>query len=129
MSNVSTQVMQSMFNHLVSSYSEDEARDILISKYPEEKTSIYKMGVLETPRTDDKEEPTEKLVKAVKQKVAKAPKVAAPKTPKKESKLSRARTLYAEAPDKSRRAMVAVFVAELGLSTNVASHYYYNVKV
>lgn len=140
MSNVSAQVMQSMFNHLTASYSEDEAREILVQKYPEEKTQIYSMGKLVGGTVDVAEDSTEtdseKLATAVKQKTAKvktqktakAPK--APKAPKakKVSKMDRARELYAAATDKSRAAMIEVFGKELGLSKAAASTYYYSVK-
>ena len=145
MSNVSTQVIQSMFNHLTASYTEDEAREILSQKYPDEKVRIYEMGKLvngpvEVSLDEEVEQSdTEKLATAVKQKTTKtkapkAPKAAkAPKAPaapkeKKVSKMDRARELYAEATDKSRKAMIEVFGKELGLSAAAASTYYYTVK-
>lgn len=138
MSNVSANVIQSMFNHLAASYTPDEAKDILVAKYPDAesqikefkidglRTTVVEMGKVKSVVETDTE--TEKLTKAVKAKVAKAPK--APKDPaeKKVSKMDQARDLYAEATDKSRKAMIAVFMDKIGLSTAAASTYYYSCK-
>lgn len=134
-----TAVIASMFKHLTQSYSADEAREILIQKYPESEGDINALQV-ETATAeavaDAIETQTEKLAAAVKQKtakakpakVAKAPK--APKAPKvkKVTKMDQARELYAAASDKSRKAMIEVFGKELGLSAAAASTYFYTVK-
>ena len=148
MTTVSAQVIQSMFNHLAASYTEDEAREILVQKYPAEQSRIYAMGKLvngtvEVTTDSDEDESTEtdtsKLAKAVKvktakpakakpAKVAKAPKQPKAAAPKKVTKMDQARELYAAASDKSRKAMIEVFGKELGLSTAAASTYFYTVK-
>lgn len=145
MTTVSAQVMQSMFNHLAASYTEDEAREILVQKYPAEQTRIFSMGKLVNGTvevtTEDETEVTDtaKLAKAVKvmtakpakakpAKVAKAPKQPKAAAPKKVTKMDQARELYAAASDKSRKAMIEVFGKELGLSTAAASTYFYTVK-
>lgn len=145
MSNVSENVIQSMFNHLIASYSEDEAREILVQKYPAQKGDIYSMGKLvKSAKTaaveqegedgdaevevEEVETNTEKLAKAVKAKTAKPAKAAAAPKDKKVSKMDQARELYANATDKSRKAMIEVFGKELGLSAAAASTYFYNVK-
>ena len=138
MNTTSTKVIQNMFNHLAASYTEDEARDILVQKYPESEGEIkllqpanftvtkVEMGkvvsVTEAQTGSD-------LTKAVKAKVAKAPK--APKeakAPRTETKADIARRLFAEAEDKSRGAMIKVFMEQLGMSKAAASTYFYNVK-
>lgn len=137
MSDISTQVIQSMFNHLTASYSEDEAREILVQKYPAEKTHIYQMGKLVNGKVEvtveadaEPQSDASKLATAVKQKTAKQKPVKAAKVaaPKKVSKMDRARELYAAATDKSRSAMIEVFGKELGLSKAAASTYFYTVK-
>lgn len=124
-----TQVLTSMFKHLTASYSVDEAREILLQKYPEsandielivEETPINAQSVAEAIETE-----TEKLAVAVKEKTAKPKKPAKAKT---ESKMDKARALYAAAEDKSRKAMLEVFNKELGLSKAAASTYFYTVK-
>lgn len=139
MSNVSNQVLQSMFNHLTASYSADEARDILVQKYPDSEAEIkaidpsqftvtkVEMGkvVSVTEPASIEADSTAKLKSAVKAKTAK-PK--AEKATKGASKADQARELYAKAKDKSRAAMIAVFQEKLGMSKAAASTYYYNVK-
>lgn len=115
------QVIQSMFNHLVQSYSADEAREILIQKYPDAENDIQ---LMDATVEDQAEQST--LAAAVKQKTSK--KVAKPAKVKTESKMDRARQLYNSATDKSRKAMLEVFNKELGLSKAAASTYFYTVK-
>ena len=134
MSNVSAAVIQSMFNHLTSSYSADEAKEILIQKYPESEGDIqtlvvdpskYGITKVEMGKVVEVTPPATELTKAVKEKVAKPKKEKATKT---ESKVDIARKLYTEASDKSRGAMIKVFMDNLGMSKAAASTYYYNVK-
>lgn len=138
MSNVSANVIQSMFNHLTASYSENEARDILVQKYPESeslikefkidglRTTVVEMGKVKSVTEANTAETTE-LTKAVKAKVAKPKAVKAVKE-KKVSKVDQARELYEAAEDKSRGAVIAVFMEKLGMSKAAASTYYYNIK-
>ena len=149
MSSVSTQVVKSMFNHLIASYSADEAREILVQKYPDMEgeielltdPSLYGEPVETVEATDEEidlqaETAEADLVKAVKaktakpkkEKVSKPKKVKAEKPQKAESKVDIARKLYAAAEDKSRGAMIQVFMDQLGMSKAAASTYYYNVK-
>lgn len=137
-------VVESMFKHLVQSYSEEEAREILIGKYPEQEGEIIMLSLRpeEQKQLDDDMREVDKLVEAVRRKQAqkpakvakavKAPKPAkvakAAKTPRGDSKMSKARELFAKAKDQSRKAMIAVFVKELGLSPVAASTYFYNCK-
>lgn len=139
-------VVKSMFNHLVQSYSAEEAREILIGKYPDQEGEIR---LLVRDFTNDTEEDeadmkqVETVVEAAKRKQqqfqkakpAKAAKVAkkAAKTPvtrtaRADSKMSRARELFAKQKDQSRKAVIAVFVKELGLSPVAASTYFYTCK-
>lgn len=131
MTTANTQVLTSMFKHLTASYSVDEAREILLQKYPDafneieliiDETPVSANSVVEAIETE-----TEKLATAVKQKTAKPKKekVAKPKT---ESKMDKARAIYNAAADKSRKAMIEAFGKELGLSKAAASTYFYNVK-
>lgn len=141
-------VVKSMFNHLVQSYSEEEARDILIGKYPDQEGEIVllsreRQGVAEAADQDDMRE-VNQLVDAVRRKqataaikpakapkaakVAKGPKVVKTVNPRGESKMQKARELFGAAKDQSRKAMIAVFVKELGLSPVAASTYFYNCK-
>jgi hypothetical protein len=123
-----TNVLTAMFKHLTASYSVDEARDILMQKYPDSANDI-ELIVAEAPVAqnvaDAIETETKKLETAVKQKTAKPKKE---KVAKATSKMARARELYEAAEDKSRKAMIEVFGKELGLSVAGASTYYYNVK-
>lgn len=128
--NTSSAVIASMFNHLTQSYSADEAREILIQKYPEQEGEINLLdadaareSVVEAIETQ-----TQKLATAVKQKTAKPAKAAKAPKAKKVTKMDQARDLYAKAKDKSRAAMLEVFNKELGLSKAAASTYYYTVK-
>lgn len=117
---VSEQVIKSMYKHLIQSYSSDEAREILVQKYPEAEGDIENLTI-EVDTAEPVVETTLSKVKraATKQKPAKAPK---------ESKMARARDLYVAATDKSRGAMIQVFGKELGLSKAAASTYFYTVK-
>lgn len=106
--------VQSLLNHLTKTYSVDEAREILIQKYPNMQKEIEAMNI----------ETTEIKTEAFTAKDAK------PKTPKKTKKVTnaaRARELFAAAEDKSRNAIIDLFMRELGQNRNVASVYYYNV--
>ena len=123
------QVLTSMFKHLTASYSVDGAREILVQKYPESEGDI-ELIVAQTPVgvnavVEAIETETTKLASAVKQKVAKAPKA---KPVKAESKMDKARAIYAAAEDKSRKAMIEAFGKDLGLSKAAASTYFYTIK-
>lgn len=125
------QILTAMFKHLTASYSADEAREILLQKYPDSASDI-ELIVEETPVSSEAvvqaiESETEKLAEAVKQKVAK-PSKAKPVKVKAESKMDKARAIYAAAEDKSRKAMIEAFGKELGLSKAAASTYYYTIK-
>lgn len=128
-SNTSAAVMASMFKHLTQSYTADEAREILVQKYPEQEGDINLMSVEDVREAvgDAIETETAKLASAVKQKTAKPKAVKAPKAAK-VTKMDQARELYAAATDKSRKAMIEVFNKELGLSAAAASTYFYSVK-
>lgn len=160
---VSDQIIRSLFNHLVQSYSASEACDIMIEKYPhaegdirilmqhgytptEEETVMDQVnvvenasGLVEVPAADLKKAVKAKVAKTkrvhapqVKAKAPKAPKAAKPakaaKAAKGPSKMDRARELYAASSDKSRKAMMDVFAAQLGLGKAAASTYFYAVK-
>lgn len=139
MSNVSANVIQSMFNHLTASYSENEARDILVQKYPESesmikefkidglRTTVVEMGKVKsvTEASTETAPATVELKKAVKAKIAKPKAEKAAKAP---SKVDQAREIYEAAADKSRGAVIAVFMEKLGMSKAAASTYYYNIK-
>lgn len=125
--NTSAAVMQSMFNHLTASYTQDEAREILVQKYPEQEGAIKTFQVAAKDEAETESTETTKLATAVKQKTAKPKAVKAPKAVK-VTKMDQARELYAAATDKSRKAMIEVFNKELGLSAAAASTYFYSVK-
>jgi hypothetical protein len=131
---VSSAVIASMFKHLTASYSPDEAREILVNKYPDNRDDINSLQA-DRPTAQDVadaiDNETDNLVAAVKAKTAKSTnrsKPAKQSAEHKVTKIDRARELYANATDKSRKAMIELFTAELGLSTAAASTYYYNVK-
>jgi hypothetical protein len=105
-----------MFYHLTQTYTEDEAREILIQKYPEYEGDINLMVA-----TTDVEEDND-LASAVRAKTSKSSRP--PKTPK-VSKLALAKELYDASDDKSRKAMISVYIKELGLNATVASSYFY----
>lgn len=141
MSDVSKQVFQSMFNHLVQSYDPAEAREILIQKYPGQESDILDLNDdVDMTASEEQDDEAEEVViktkaskpaktaKPAKIKAVKAPKVAKPAKEKKVSKMDRARELYASATDQSRKAMIELFGKELGLSPAAASTYFYSVK-
>lgn len=121
---MTTRNIQSLYNHLTKSYSAEEARDILVQKYPDAEDDID--FVIENP-IEVEVAPVQELTKAVKAKVEKK---AEKKTRAKQtgSKMDQARQMYAAAEDKSRKAMMELFMSELGLGKAAASTYYYSVK-
>jgi hypothetical protein len=136
MTNVSANVIQSMFNHLSASYSADEAKDILVQKYPESetlikefkvdglRTTVVEMGKVKSVTEAGSTVATD-LKTAVKTKVAK------PKTesaPKKESKVDLARAMYNQSENKTRAVVVAMFMEKLGMSKAMASTYFYSCR-
>lgn len=138
MSNVSANVIQSMFNHLTSSYSESEARDILVQKYPDSESLIkeikpenYRVTSVSMGKVKSVSEPvsieTDGLKTAVKVKTAK-PKADKPVKEKKVSNASRAREIIAASTDKSRDSIVAQFMEKLGMEKSVANAYFYHFK-
>ena len=71
--------------------------------------------------------------KKVVRKTAKVTKTAAPKAEKvekvaKTSKMDTAREMYAQITDKSRKNIIRLFMAELGMSSAMASTYYYKIR-
>ena len=127
---VHSTVMRSMFNHLTKTFTATQAREILVQKYPNSKSEINKMEI----EMEDTNTTTEtiasaiaaaKTTKAAKTKTAKAPKAA---KAKRVTKMDQARELYKAESDKSRKNMIAVFSAKLGLSPAAASTYFYTVK-
>lgn len=129
MTSVSENVMASMFKHLTASYSPTDARVILKEKYPHATDAIdgFEVDTSVTAESvgDAIENQTAKIKAAVKARIAKPKAVKAPKA---ESKMDKARALYAAAEDKSRKAMIELFNKELGLSAAAASTYFYSVK-
>jgi hypothetical protein len=118
---ISEQVIKSMYKHLIQSYSADEAREILVQKYPEAEGDIENLSA-EIDQDPDPVQPS--ALAAVKKAVAKQKPAKAPKN----TKMARARELYENSTDKSRSAMIEVFNKELGLSKAAASTYFYTVK-
>lgn len=119
---VSEQVIKSMYKHLIQSYSTDEARDILIQKYPAVE------GEIENFLSEVDHEVVEPVVETTLAKVIKATTKQKPVQAPKNTKMSRARELYNASSDKSRAAMIQLFGKELGLSKAAASTYFYTVK-
>lgn len=109
-------LVKAMYKHLVVAYTPDEARDILLQKYPDAEGYVDEM-IAEVDQEDERNA----LLEAVKQKQK-------PQKEKPVTKMSLAQDLYAKAEDKSRKAMIELFMSELGLSKVAASTYYYNVK-
>ena len=121
---MSNELIRTMFKHLVKTYSVDEAREILVTKYPNAEEFIAELDATEEVQEVTNEPTPEKVEKAVRSK-------ATPKKVKKEkgpSKIDRARELYEAAEDKSRKAIIDLFVKELEMSKAAASTYYYNCK-
>lgn len=120
---MTTRNIQSLFNHLSKSYSAEEARDILVQKYPDAEDDItYALDSYEAPAV---EENTLAQAAEAKQKPKAEKKT---RTKQAGSKMDQARQMYAAAKDKSRKAMMELFMAELGLGKAAASTYYYSVK-
>ena len=140
---LSPAMIEVMFAHLMKTHSEQEARDLLIEKYPDSEGDILIFNPNEdtevelvTPSLEAVEVEAEveieaepvKIKKEAKVKVQKAPKVEAPAVEKKASKADQARELFQAAEDKSRGAMIKVFMEKLGFSKAAASTYFYNVR-
>lgn len=128
---MSNELIRVMFKHLVKTYSLEQAREILVTKYPNSKELIMSLESVE-PTVDEtvgavSEGALEKVKKAVKEKTAK-PKVVKPAKEKSESKMDKAKVLYAELEDKTRKNVIAQFVEQIGLTPAAASTYYYNIK-
>jgi len=131
--------IETMFERLTDSYTVDETVEILLAKYPNSKSKIEEMSIKmnDKPEAEETDVPVvekeaektdaEKLAKAVDKKT-KPPKKAKPPKEKKVTKASRARVLYADAVDKSRKAMIALFTKELDMSPSAASTYFYTCK-
>jgi hypothetical protein len=121
---ISEQVIKSMYKHLTQSYSADEARDILIQKYPEAEGDIENLLTMDLTEDVEPVEAAEDTLAKVKKATAKQKPAKAPKS----TKMSRAKELYNKAQDQSRGAMIELFTKELGLSKAAASTYFYSVK-
>ncbi len=131
-------VIQNMFNHLATAYSAEDAKDILLQKYPDAKEVLdnidagqfritkVEMGtpykVIEAVGTGTGKSTLKEVVKA---KVAKPSKVVEPKGT---SKRELAQKLFNASTDKSRAAIIDLFVKELGMTKAGASTYFYSVK-
>lgn len=180
--NLSETAMKAVMRNLLKDYSEDDARKMMIEKYPHLEGDIVNLNMNEedTPYTvknpapisfeavDDtfdeeaeldvegledtdieEDDETDRLIKAVESAIEAAEQPAKPvkvtktkpaKTSvvkeksvklvadKGESKAARAREMYANAADKSRKTMIAMYMNELGLSAAAASTYYYSAK-
>ena len=180
--NLSETAMKAVMRNLLKDYSEDDARKMMIEKYPHLEGDIVNLNMNEedTPYTvknpapvsfeavDDtfdeeaeldvegledtdieEDDETDRLIKAVESAIEAAEQPAKPvkvtktkpaKTSvvkeksvklvadKGESKAARAREMYANATDKSRKTMIAMYMNELGLSAAAASTYYYSAK-
>ena len=126
---MSNELIRVMFKHLVKTYSLEQAREILVTKYPNSKELIMSLESVNEPEVVEtvSEGALEKVKKAVKEKTAK-PKVVKPAKEKGESKADRAKKLYAELEDKTRKNVIAQFVEQIGLTQAAASTYYYNIK-
>lgn len=182
--NLSETAMKAVMRNLLKDYSEEDARKMMIEKYPHLQGDIVNLDVktedspyiMKNPApvsfeaVDDTfdeeaeldvegledvgvEDEADRLIKAVEAvletaeqpaKVAKTTKTKTTKTPavkaektaktakivadKGESKAARARDMYINATDKSRKTMIAMYMTELGLSVAAASTYYYSAK-
>ena len=126
---MSNELIRVMFKHLVKTYSLEQAREILVTKYPNSKELIMSLESVNEPEVVEtvSEGALEKVKKAVKEKTAK-PKVVKPAKEKGESKADRAKALYATLEDKTRKNVIAQFVEQIGLTPAAASTYYYNIK-
>lgn len=141
---LSPAMIEVMFAHLMKTHSEQEARDLLIEKYPDSEGDILIFNPNEdtevelvTPTFEAAEaeveaeveaQPAEKPAKAKKESKVKAPKAEKPAVEKKVSKVDQARELFQAAEDKSRGAMIKVFMEKLGFSKAAASTYFYNIR-
>ena len=143
---LSPAMIEVMFAHLMKTHSEQEAHDLLIEKYPDSEGDILIFNPNEdtevelvTPtfeaaeaevetEVEVKAQPVEKPAKAKKEAKVKAPKAEKPAVEKKVSKADQARELFQAAEDKSRGAMIKVFMEKLGFSKAAASTYFYNIR-
>ena len=126
---MSNELIRVMFKHLVKTYSLEQAREILVTKYPNSKELIMSLESVNEPEVVEtvSEGALEKVKKAVKEKTAK-PKVVKPAKERGESKADRAKKLYAELEDKTRKNVIAQFIEQIGLTPAAASTYFYNIK-
>ena len=156
--NLSETAIKAVMRNLMKDYCEEDARKLMIEKYPYLEGDIINISVTDddTPvasspepvvfeaidDTFDEEaeidvkdliDDTEQLiaVEAVVEetkKPIKTVKSTRTSTARKDSKAARARKLYMDATDKSRKAIVALFVSELDMTPTAAGAYYYHCK-
>lgn len=119
MKEVTYEMLQAMFKHLMVSYNKDETLEILLAKYPAFESDLYLIA-----EEADKEPVVNEVPKA--KDVVKIAKTKAP-VEAKQSKRALAKQLYEQATDKSRAAIIDLFVKELVVSKANASTYYYNI--
>lgn len=110
---MSTKALQSLYNHLTKSFSAEEAREILIQRYPEAEGDIHLLV-----DGEDKEPELKTVVKAQVSKTSSA----------KKTQIERVAELYAAAEVKTRAVMIPLIVEALGVSAATANVYFYKVK-
>lgn len=113
---MSHELIKQMFKHLIKVYTEAQTVEILSTKFPDSAEFINAIDVdtLEDVNDEPKSYKTPKPPKPVKEKTVK--------------KQDRAQELYDNAVDKSRQAMLKVFVDDMGVSEASASNYYHLCK-
>lgn len=135
--------IKALYTNYCKKHDPEVAFSMLVDKYPDlegellaivdgEDDSLPPEMTFEAPETyfDDKIEP--EIVTEAPKKVneTKRPKVTKPKAEKSTapSKAQQAYDIYAKAVDQSRKAMMKVFIEQLGLTPNGASTYVANCK-
>lgn len=156
--NLSETAIKAVMRNLMKDYCEEDARKLMIEKYPYLEGDIINISVTDDDSVASSPEPvvfeaiddtfdeeaeidvkdliddTEQLIAAVEavveetKKSTKAVKPTRTSTARKDSKAARARKLYMDATDKSRKAIVALFVSELDMTPTAAGAYYYHCK-
>lgn len=120
------------YNLLRESYSHETAIEFLALRYSENRQWLvteFSDYVLSTSNTSKQGDQTmDNLTNAVKSKVNEHKTAKQPVGEKGPSMLSKAVDLFKNAPDKSRKAIIAEFQEKLEMSAAMASTYFYNAK-
>jgi len=123
---MSNELIRTMFKHLIKTYTVEEAKELLITKFPAATEFVKELSA-----DDFKDEDRVQIAKVARVKAEKAVKEGKTKrtrTTTGPSKKDRAMELYKNSLDKSRKDMIELFVNELEMAPSSASNMYHTCK-